>query len=535
MPSVQLTNVNLSVSRSRTASAAAEPPRGSIDLSLSEGIYGLVGRNGSGKSTLLNFIAGRVGAPLVVGACVCSGPVRLLDQSPNPNATLAALFGAQAALADLDAALSGRFGGDMAQVDWTLDDRLRAALDRFGLSDMTLDRRVGTLSGGQRLRAALAACLFDAPEIVLMDEPTNNLDAEGRDLVARALAGHQGVAIVASHDRALLENVDRIVSLEPDGTARVFGGGYTGFAAERDARRARAQAQEARAGAALQRTQADLREAEARKARRARQGRALRDGSQSKLLLDAKKQSAETSGKAAQALARRKEGAAQSALEAARAAVEVVTPVGFALSEITVPAARRLLTIEALEIDAGPHRIGPLDLEMVGPARVEIAGPNGIGKSTVLRAITGELIPRAGRVSRHVRAAYLDQHVGLLRRDMSLLEAASAARPDLSHADLRAELAHAGFRGDHAERAVAALSGGERLRAGLCVVTAGAGTELLLLDEPTNHLDMDTLETLERALTGWGGGVIVVSHDAAFAQAIGVERRVDLANFLQSA
>ena len=526
MSSVILRNVNLSASASRTASATAE--RASLDLTLSEGLYGLVGRNGSGKSTLLSFIAGQVGAPLVTGDVHVTGRLAKLDQTPDPTGTLVDLFGQTDALARQRAALAGEFTGDMGTVDWTIDDRLTAHLTRFGLGDVALERPVGSLSGGQRLRAALAACLFDEPDVVLMDEPTNNLDSAGRAVVADALRAAKGVVLVASHDRALLDTLPQIVSLEPDGSARLFGGGWSAFAADRDARRTRAEDTMKTAESGLRQARDAAREAEARAARRARQGRALRDGSQPKLLLDARAQSAENAGRAAARLAARQSGQAQGDLDAARAAVEVVTPVSFALPQVSVASHRRLLSLQSVVFDAGAREIGPLSCDLVGPARLHLRGANGSGKSTLLRLIAGQGTPRAGHLTRHVPVAYLDQDVSLLEPSLPLLDAARAARPELAPDTLRVALAQAGFRGETALKPVASLSGGERLRAGLATVTAGEAAPLLILDEPTNHLDLDALGALEGALRDWQGGLIVVSHDTAFVAAVGVTQWLDL-------
>lgn len=224
-----------------------------------------------------------------------------------------------------------------------------------------------------------------------------------------------------------------------------------------------------------------------------------------------------------------KEHDAKKALEAARSAVEVVAPVDFVLPQIEVPAGRRLLRLDGVMVAAGGHDVGPVDIDIVGPRRIAFTGPNGVGKSTLLRIITGECRLKRGQVERPVRLACLDQDVSMFDADLSLIEAAERARPDLTRAVLHTALAQAGFRGANAEKPVAALSGGEKLRAGLAAVMSGEEScQLLLLDEPTNHLDLDALTALEAALAAWNGGLIVVSHDSRFRAAVGVEREVAL-------
>ncbi|PTQ75162.1 ABC-F family ATP-binding cassette domain-containing protein [Celeribacter persicus] len=522
----------------RTANASSElaAPRTGFDLTLGPGVTGLVGRNGSGKSSLLKFIAGSIGTidtgdlsvtGPVTGEVSLSGPVsgpaRLLDQSPDPALRLCDLFGCTEAWADLKRALAGEATlGTFDAVDWTLEDRMVAQLNRFGLSEMTPERHLGTLSGGQQLRAALAALFFDPPEILLLDEPTNALDTEAREGLAEALKAHRGLALIASHDRALLEEMDRIVSLEPDGSVAVFGGGWSVFHAARETERARLETEAEKAGRALRQHQAQSEEAAARQARRARQGRALRDGSQSKMLLDKAKEGAEgAAGGRLRASARRGESllAAQTAV---LKRIERVTPVAMAFPQISLPASKQVLDLHDAVFAVGGHRIGPITLTITGPQRLALLGPNGAGKSTLLRGIAGEIAPLSGEVHRPVTSARLDQ-TGGLEGPGSLLDAAQAEHPNLAPSEIRSALAQAGFRGDAALKPAKVLSGGERLRAAIALLGAGSDpAPLLLLDEPTNHLDLDALEALEVGLTGWRGALIVVSHDAHFLRKLDI-------------
>ncbi|WP_238379765.1 ABC-F family ATP-binding cassette domain-containing protein [Celeribacter ethanolicus] len=520
----------------RTANASSElassgsESRVAFDLTLGPGVTGLVGRNGSGKSSLLKFIAssGLTGATdlPVMGEVSLSGPVRLLDQSPDPQARLCELFGCAEAWADLRHALAGEpTRGAFEAVDWTLEDRMVAQLTRFGLPGMAPERRLGALSGGQQLRASLAALFFDAPEIILLDEPTNALDTEAREVLAAALKSHRGIALVASHDRTLLEEVDRIVSLEPDGSVAQFGGGWSAFQTAREAERARLVAEADKAARALRQHRAQVEEAAARQARRARQGKALRDGSQSKMLLDKAKEGAEgAAGGRLRATARRQEalGAAQAS---AVNRIEVVTPVAMVFPEISLPATKQVLVLREAVFAIGDRRIGPITLSLTGPERLAISGPNGAGKSTLLRGIAGEIAPLSGEVIRPVKCARLDQSGGLAGPG-NLIEAARREHPHLEPADIRTALAQAGFRGDTALKPVAVLSGGERLRAAIALLGAGGDpAPLLLLDEPTNHLDLDALEALEEGLSQWRGALIVISHDAHFLRKLEISAR----------
>jgi ATPase subunit of ABC transporter with duplicated ATPase domains len=179
---------------------------------------------------------------------------------------------------------------------------------------------------------------------------------------------------------------------------------------------------------------------------------------------------------------------------------------------------------------AGRRLFGPLSFELRGPERVAISGANGTGKSTLLRLITGEAQPTAGTIHRRTdRIAMLDQHVGLLDPRTSILDNLRRLNPELSANEAHAALARFAFRNRAALQIVDTLSGGERLRAGLaCVFARPEPPLLLLLDEPTNHLDLAAIEELESALRDYDGALVVVSHDRAFLQAIGIEREITL-------
>ena len=208
-----------------------------LTLALGRERTGLVGRNGCGKSTLLRLISGETEPSR--GRIHRNGSIGVLAQHIDERLDVAQALGVDDALARLQRLERGEGSPDDAEdADWTLEGRIAAALVDTGLPALPLHRPIATLSGGERTRVALARLLIEAPDLLLLDEPTNNLDADGRTAVADLLAQWQGGAIVASHDRELLERVDRIVELTPVGVT-VFGGGWSAFAEAREATRAR--------------------------------------------------------------------------------------------------------------------------------------------------------------------------------------------------------------------------------------------------------------------------------------------------------
>jgi ATPase subunit of ABC transporter with duplicated ATPase domains len=516
---------------------AAKTPDGRVlfeNLTLAFGAErtGLVGRNGVGKTSLLRLIAGD--AVPADGVVSVRGAVGVLRQSlaPPPGATVAEVMGLAEPLAVLARIAEGRGSADdLAEADWTLETRLEAALAEVGLAGLDPARPAASLSGGQLTRAALAGLLARAPDLLLLDEPTNNLDAEGRALVADVLGRWRGGALVVSHDRALLRRMDRIVELTSLG-AKIYGGSYDLYAE----RKAVEEAAAARELADAQRTVARVaREAQAaaeKKARRDSAGRRFAaKGSEPKILLGAMAERAENSGGRETQLAERAKTQVAAQLAEAEAKVERLRNLAFDLPPSGLAAGKTVLAFEhaGFAYPGGRPVVAQLSFRLVGPERVALAGPNGVGKTTVIRLAAGELQPTAGAVRIGVRPAFLDQQTALLRPEETLIEAYRRLNPAATRNDAHAALARFLFRNRDAEKQVRALSGGERLRAGLaCVLSGEAPPQLLILDEPTNHLDLDSIGAVEAALRGYDGALLVVSHDRDFLAAIGVEREVRL-------
>ena len=504
-----------------------------IDLTLAFGAEctGIIGRNGAGKSTLLRVLAGL--AEPFAGKIARVGTIALFQQHwPDETLSVAEAIGVAAALARLDRLAAGKGTAcDAADADWTLEDRLDDAFNLSGLDRAVLPRTLATLSGGERTRLAVAKAILAAPDMLLLDEPTNNLDVKGRALIARLIANWRGGVVVASHDRALLEGVDRIVALSAMGCT-VFGGGWSAYVDARDAARDRAVADLTRAEGALRRTEGAMQRQREHKARRDKAGRAWRaTGSEDKMILDAAKGRAErTAGRDAHLADRLIDGARRQA-DGARRAIEILTPLTIALPPSGLSSDRDLVRFEdaAVRVE-GRVILSPLRFTICGPERVALTGRNGAGKTTVLKLITGALTPTRGTVwALRDRIALLDQHVAMLDGAASLIDNLRRLNPALSANDAHAALARFAFRNQAADRRIDTLSGGERLRAGLACALSGAMPPLMLaLDEPTNHLDIESTEILERALAAFDGALMVVSHDAAFLTAIGITREIAL-------
>ena len=502
-----------------------------LDLTFGNERTGLIGRNGTGKSTLLRIIAGRL-AP-ASGSVTVEGSIGMLNQSVqvSPGDTVADHLGVAGALDRLDRLEQG-LGSveDAGEADWSLPGRIETALAEVGLPAYEPGRLLSSLSGGQRTRLALARLILAAPDIVLLDEPTNNLDADGRQAVIDLLRHWRGAAIVVSHDRALLREMDAIVELTTLG-ATTYGGNWDHYTERKALELAAAEHELSTAERKVAEIDRKIQAVAEKKARKDGAGkRKAAKGDIPRILLGGMKDNSEkTSGENAR-LANRLRGNAAEAASDARARIEILTPLSVTLTATGLPAGRTVLQADGLS--GGPDGlpiIRDLSMSMTGPERVAIIGPNGSGKTTLLRLLTGGLPATSGTARIMVPHAMLDQTVSLLDPALSIRDNFRALNPDADERTCRSALARFMFRADAALQQAGTLSGGEMLRAGLaCTIGGNHPPQLLILDEPTNHLDIHAVEQVEAGLRGFDGALLVVSHDVDFLDAIGIDRKIAL-------
>ncbi|WP_298240090.1 ABC-F family ATP-binding cassette domain-containing protein [uncultured Bradyrhizobium sp.] len=523
--SIILSNLSLSTPDGR-------PLVSNVDLTFAAERTGLVGRNGVGKSTLLASISGDHRPHS--GRVLVKGSVGLLRQDVQlpAEASVADLFGVRPALELLHRAERGDASvDDLAEVDWTLEARLEAALARLGF-DPSPDTELSCLSGGQITRVRLAALIFAQPDFLLLDEPTNNLDRDGRNAVTDLLGAWRGGAIVVSHDRDLLETMDAIVELTSLGATR-YGGNWTSFRAQKAVALAAVRHDLAHAEKRLSEIDGKAQEAAEKKARRDSGGRKKRaKGDMPRILAGARKDRSEDTGGKTTQIAERRRAEALEAVDAARRRVEILQPLSVKLPATDLPAGREVVSLDG--VCAGYQQERPvlrdLSFSIVGPERVALVGPNGSGKTTLLKLIAGEMRPLAGIMRVRPDFALFDQKVSLLDPGISILGNFQRLNPMAGANECHAALARFMFRADAALQIVGSLSGGQMFRAGLaCVLGSSAPPSLLILDEPTNHLDIESIEAVEAGLRAYDGALLVVSHDEAFLEAIGMTRRIDLA------
>lgn len=454
---------------------------------------GLIGRNGAGKSTLMKVIIGQLEAD--EGDIEMPRRTRLgyiAQEAPSGDATpfetvLAADVERAELMAEADSCADMHRLGDIHDRLLAIDAygapaRASRILLGLGFDEEMQGRPLDSYSGGWKMRVALAALLFSEPDVLLLDEPSNHLDLEATLWLENFLKSYAGTLVVISHERDLLNNVvDTILHLDR-GKITLYAGGYDDF----ERQRAERAAQLAAAKASQDAQRARLQDYIARNSARA--------------------STAKQAQSRAKMLARMQPIAAM----AEDPSISFVFP---SPTELKPP----LITLEMAAVgyaEANPV-LRSLNLRIDPDDRIALLGRNGNGKTTLARLLAAQLAPMEGAInaSGKMRVGYFTQYqVEELHGDDTPLQHMNRAMEGQTPGAVRAQLGRFGFSGDKATTAASKLSGGERARLALALITRDA-PHLLILDEPTNHLDVDAREALVQALNDYDGAVILISHD----------------------
>ena len=503
-----------------------------LSFSLTAKVTALVGRNGCGKSILASILAKQKKPSS--GTVVCNSTLGFYEQMDDvnqaDNLTIAEAIGLESMFNALEAINQGQVTEQnltLLEDNWDLPECFKAELLRLGIKSKTANSLSKYLSGGQFSQLKLWALFnFFNHDILILDEPSNHLDAHGKRWLIEQINKFKGQILLISHDQELLEQAHEIWELTTLGLTQ-YGTCFSQY-----------QSQKQKQVAALAnklnhvvKQQTILKAAEQLKQqktlKRAAQGAALRkSGSQPKVLMDAKKDKASANLSSQSKNTAKREGKLNSNKQQFLSQLEQVKAQQFYLSQTDEAKHHKVLILQDVVLAHGVQK--PLNFQVFSDDKIYLAGANGTGKSTLLKTLNHDIPVKAGQLHCNQALYYLDQHFTLIHNELTLLENVMTYCKNLDESTARTLLASIGFRKDAVFKHAAFLSGGEKIKLAMCIVSNIENTAFLLLDEPDNHLDLESKQLLAKSLQGFKGGFILVSHDKYFVESIGCTRQIGL-------
>lgn len=496
----------------------------------------LIGNNGSGKSTLLKMIAGELRP---------SGGQFRAESEPYyvpqvfgqyDHYTVAQALGVDEKLNALFQILNGNVIEEHFVVlneDWTIEERCREALAFWQLEDVGLTQKLATLSGGQKVKVFLAGILVHQPELVLLDEPSNHLDLDSRELLYDWVVSTSSALVVVSHDRKLLNLLHNVCELTKHGL-KLYGGNYDFYKEQKEAEQAALHQDILHTEKTLRKARTKERETLERQQKLDARGKKKHEKEGvARIMMNTLRNNAEKSTANIKGVHAEKIGGISEELKTLRASLPQMDQMKFGFDEATLHQGKVLFTANRINFGYDQQLLWkePLSFLLKSGERVALKGANGSGKSSLIQLLLGKLEPQTGTLQRvGIRAVYIDQDYSLIQNNLTVYEQAQQFNTiALQEHEIKIRLNRFLFTREYWDKTCRNLSGGERLRLILCCLTiSDQSPDLIILDEPTNNLDLQNIDILTAAIKQYRGTLIVVSHDEYFVKQVGVERTITL-------
>jgi ATPase subunit of ABC transporter with duplicated ATPase domains len=496
----------------------------------------LIGNNGSGKSTLLKIIAKEL-QPLNGQLHIVSEPYYIPQIfGQYDHFTIGQALRIENKLNALNEILNGNITEEnyaLLDDDWTIEERCNEALNNWQLSDLDLNQKMETLSGGQKTKVFLAGISLHQPELVLLDEPSNHLDISGIQLLYDFIQSTKSTLIVVSHDRKLLNLLDTICELGKRGMI-IYGGNYDFYAEqkqiEKNALNHHLQSKEK----ALRKAKEKERETLERQQKLDSRGKTKQEkAGVARIMMNTLRNNSENSTSKMIGIHTEKIGGISQELQELRSVLPNIDKMKFGFDHSVLHKGKILF--KADEINYSYHNKSiwreNLNFQIISGERIALKGLNGSGKTTLIKVILGKLAPQTGTVYKAGnKSIYIDQDYSLIDSKLKVYEQAQHFNTSTLHEhEIKIRLNRFLFIKDDWDKCCSALSGGEKMRLALCCITINnQSPDIIILDEPTNNLDIQNMEILTAAINEYQGTLIVVSHDEYFLEQTKIEQTIQL-------
>lgn len=496
----------------------------------------LIGNNGSGKSTLLKLVAKEL-QPSDGQLLVNSEPYFVPQIFGQYNhLTISQALKVENKLNALQEILNGNVNEENYTTlddDWTIEERCHEALEYWQLSNLDLSQKMETLSGGQKTKVFLAGISIHQPKLVLLDEPSNHLDITGRQLLYDFIESTQNTVIVVSHDRKLLNLLDKIAELSKRGIT-IYGGNYDFYTEQKQLENNALHQDLQSKEKALRKAKEKERETLERQQKLDSRGKGKQEkAGVAKIMMNTLRNNAENSTSKMKGVHAEKIGGIKAALHELRTALPDIDKMKFGFDDSALHKGKILIKADEINYRYNDHSLweNNLTFQITSGERLVLKGLNGSGKTTLIKIILGRLEPQTGNIYRaDNKTVYIDQDYSLIENQLKVYEQAQQFNfSALQEHEIKMRLNRFLFPINDWDKPCSALSGGEKIRLILCCLTmSDQSPDIIILDEPTNNLDIQNIEILTAAINEYRGTLIVVSHDETFLEQTKMEKIIQL-------
>ncbi|WP_186645699.1 ABC-F family ATP-binding cassette domain-containing protein [Fluviispira vulneris] len=509
-----------------------------FNFNLGKEKVGIIGKNGIGKSTLLRILAGEM--EYSAGSIVIEGKLSYLPQKIQDFSkfSIAQILNVEKKLNALQKADIGKATlDDLHEIDddWDFMTHLQAILKSLELEDIDLQRLGESISGGELMHFLYARLLLENPDIILFDEPTNNLDSAGKNHFYKALSSSRLGYLIVSHDRELLNKMDRIFEISNLGL-RTYQGNYDFYLEERNKENEAALHKVTFAEERLKK-QVKMEHVllEKQEKRNVQGKKNIPNLGLPKIVLGRMKENAQNTTSRLKDIHADKTMEYSEAVQREKAELRDEYRIKIDIKKSNIPSTKEMIMCQNLNyrFSNANHSLWKenINFAVIGNKRVHLTGRNGSGKSTLLKLITQQIFPTVGDIKiGSLKFALLDQGTSFLHDELSILENLQKfAMEHFVEHELRVKAGRFLFYGDSVFKKVKYLSGGERVRLALaCLLAMNNAPDIFILDEPTNNLDIESIEILTECLNKFSGVLFVVSHDKNFISDIKINMTISL-------